>query len=393
MNNWNNQPEEKTVAVIVGTRPEAIKLAPVILELGASSVFSPLIVSTSQHRQMVTQILDNFGLSPDLDLDVMRPRQSLSELTGILSNQLGLLFQREKIDAVIVQGDTTSAFIGGLCAFYHKIPVAHVEAGLRSNDRYSPFPEELNRSMLTRLATWHFAPTDHARRQLLNENISAKDIYVCGNTVVDALNWMIVRLDGSLSPFPELVDGERLVLVTCHRRENIGKPMIDVATAVARLCRTHPKLKVLFPMHPNPAVRDAVIPILEHNPQVTLCEPLDYDAFLCTLKQSFFVMSDSGGIQEEATALGKPVLVLRRETERPEGVHAGTLRLVGTDASDVFREADNLLSSPRAYASMTRGSNIYGDGHAAEKIVRTLENDLAGASLPSSCTGAFQPCH
>ena len=393
MNDWNHSDAERTVAVIVGTRPEAIKLAPVILELAASSVFTPLIVSTSQHRQMVTQILDNFGLSPDLDLDVMRPRQSLWDLTSILSSQIGSLFQQNKIDAVVVQGDTTSAFVGGLCAFYHKIPVAHVEAGLRSRDRYSPFPEELNRSMLARLATWHFAPTEHARRQLLDENIQARDIYVSGNTVVDALNWMVVRLDGTSRPALEVDDGERLILVTCHRRENIGKPMIDVASAVARICKKHPDVKVLFPMHPNPAVRDAVIPILAAVSQVTLCEPLDYDSFLCNLKKSFFVMSDSGGIQEEATALGKPVLVLRRETERPEGVLAGTLQLVGTDAEDVFREADHLLSSPRAYAAMTQGSNIYGDGHASEIIVRTLENDLVGVGQPSFSSGACMPCH
>ena len=370
---------KKTIAVIVGTRPEAIKLAPVIRSLQASDSLQPLTISTSQHAEMTAQIFSNFGISPDLDLRLMRPRQSLWELTAALSTSLGQLFSGNRIDAVVVQGDTTSAFVGGLCAFYHQIPVGHVEAGLRSHDRYSPFPEELNRVMLSRLANWHFAPTDFSASLLRAENIPEDSIFVSGNTVVDALQWMIRH--SSSSRLPEGVpENPQLILVTCHRRENIGMPMRSVALAIKHLSQMHPEIHFLFPLHPNPSVRENVTPVLANQRGISLCEPLSHDEFLFALRQSRFVLSDSGGVQEEATALGKPVLVLRRETERPEGVDAGTLRLIGTDMQDIIQETENLLANPAAYESMTKGSNIFGDGHAAEHIVRILEEKLTPAS-------------
>jgi UDP-N-acetylglucosamine 2-epimerase (non-hydrolysing) len=380
---------KKTVAVIVGTRPEAIKLAPVIRSLQASDSLQPLTISTSQHAEMTAQVFSNFGITPDLDLRVMRPRQSLWDLTAALSTNLGQLFSGNRIDAVVVQGDTTSAFVGGLCAFYHQIPVGHVEAGLRSHDRYSPFPEELNRVMLSRLANWHFAPTEFSASLLRAENIPEESIFVSGNTVVDALQCMIRQ--STSSHLPEGVpENPQLILVTCHRRENIGAPMRSVALAIKHLSEMHPEIHFLFPLHPNPSVRENVTPVLANQRGISLCEPLNHDEFLSALRQSRFVLSDSGGVQEEATALGKPVLVLRRETERPEGVAAGTLRLIGTDVQDIIQETETLLTNPAAYQSMTNGSNVFGDGHAAEHITRILEEKLA-PSAPTRATVARVP--
>ena len=371
---------KRTIAVIVGTRPEAIKLAPVIRELSASDFLKPFTISTSQHGEMVEQIFNNFGIAADIDLHVMRPRQKLWDLTAILSTQLGEHFSTNPVEAVLVQGDTTTALIGGLAAFYHKIPVGHVEAGLRSNDRYSPFPEELNRTLLGRLAQWHFSPTPYAADLLRRENIDGGSIYVTGNTVVDALHWMTSHLR-CREIRPGILNGQRkLVLVTCHRRENLGLPMRSVALAIKHLADAHPEAHFLFPMHPNPGVRELIQPILAKQKGVTLCEPLNYEEFLSALQQSYFVLSDSGGVQEEATALGKPVLVLRRETERPEGVKAGTLRLVGTDVQDILREAHELLVNPERHGEMSNGSGVFGDGHAAEKIVQILEQNLTTAS-------------
>ena len=373
---------QKTIAVIVGTRPEAIKLAPVIRSLQASDSLRPLTISTSQHAQMTAQIFQSFGITPDLDLGVMRPRQSLWDLTAALTTALGQVFSGNRIDGVVVQGDTTSAFVGGLCAFYHQIPVAHVEAGLRSHDRYSPFPEELNRTMLSRLANWHFAPTDFSASLLRAENIPDDSIFVSGNTVVDALQWMIQHSKASTLPGSVPNDARSLILVTCHRRENIGTPMRAVALAIKHLAENNAGIHFLFPLHPNPSVRENVKPLLENRAGITLCEPLNHDEFLNALRQSRFVLSDSGGVQEEATALGKPVLVLRRETERPEGVMAGTLRLIGTDVQDIIRETENLLTNPAAYDAMTKGSSVFGDGHAAEHITRILEEKLVASATP-----------
>jgi UDP-N-acetylglucosamine 2-epimerase (non-hydrolysing) len=366
------------VAVIVGTRPEAIKMAPVILALAKSRTLVPINISTSQHSHMVDQVFRNFGLRIHYDLRVMRESQTLWDLSGRLVTALGRFLKAHPVSAALVQGDTSSAFFGGLCAFYHQIPVGHVEAGLRTGNCYSPFPEEMNRTLLGSLARWHFAPTIDAVKRLRAEGVPAEAIYLTGNTVVDALRWMAPRC-GNL-PLKRLIGADamarRLVLVTCHRRESLGAPMEAVAKAIANIAQTQSDIVVLFPMHPNPAVRRKIVPALEAIPNVVLCEPLDYDQFLSCLKHAFMVISDSGGVQEEATALGKPVLVLRRETERQEGIKAGALKLVGTDTKQIVRESRRLLGDARAYQRMCRASNVFGDGHSAKRIVGILERSL-----------------
>lgn len=369
-------PKKRRVAVIVGTRPEAIKMAPVIRALQQSRSLEPITVCTSQHRHMVHQIFRSFGIRDYHDLQVMRKSQTLWDLSGRLATKLGRFFLEFPADAVLVQGDTSSAFFGGLCAYYHKIPVGHVEAGLRTGNMYFPFPEEMNRTLLGAVATWHFAPTAAAARRLAKEGISRKSIYVTGNTVVDALRWMAPRC--SERPLKRLLGREnfarKLLLVTCHRRESLGAPMRDIAAALAEVGQNGAQdVAILFPLHPNPAVRACVKPALERLRNVVLCEPLDYEHFLGALKHAHVVISDSGGVQEEATALGKPVLVLRQETERQEGVRAGALKLVGTDKARIVRETLRLLDDPRAYKRMAKGSTVFGDGNAAQRIVQVLE--------------------
>jgi UDP-N-acetylglucosamine 2-epimerase (non-hydrolysing) len=367
------------VAAVVGTRPEAIKLAPVIQALARSPVLEPLTVSTSQHRDLVQPVFRSFDLPVHHDLEVMQASQSLWELAGRLAARLGNFLAAHPVDAVLVQGDTSSAFFGGLCAFYHKIPVGHIEAGLRTGNRYAPFPEEMNRTLLRALATWHFAPTRDAAGRLRAEGVPDGAIHVTGNTVVDALRWMTPRC--SEEPLKALLGeatgARRLVLVTCHRRENLGAPMASVAEALAALATTEPEILILFPVHPNPAVRAAIMPRLRAVPNVVLCEPLGYDEFLACLQRAWLVISDSGGVQEEATALGKPVLVLRQETERPEGVNAGALRLVGTDRERILHAVRELLRDDAAYRRMGQASDVFGDGRAAERIVGILERSLA----------------
>ena len=364
------------VGVIVGTRPEAVKLAPVIRALAQSRTLRPVTINTCQHRHMVAQILADFGIASDFHLDVMRPRQTLAGLTSRLAQAMGDFFAHHKIRAILVQGDTTSAFVGGLCAFYHKIPVGHVEAGLRSGDMYSPFPEEINRRMLGVLATWHFAPTNRSRDALLAENTAPRSIHVCGNTVVDALHYMIRRLKVPGQTRERSAHQRRLVLITCHRRENLGAPMASVARAVERLALAHPDTDFVLPVHPNPAVREVIAPVLRSLRNVRLTEPMDYDEFLSHLVRAHIVLSDSGGVQEEATSLGKPVLLLRRETERPEGIEAGVVKMTGTDEDRIYNFAHKLLTSRKAWAAMARGSKVFGDGKSSRRIVTILERSL-----------------
>ncbi len=326
------------VAVIVGTRPEAIKLAPVVQFLSRSKTLVPVTISTSQHGEMVGQTLGSFGITINHDLRVMRKAQTLWDLSGRLASRLGRFLDTHRVDAALVQGDTTSAFFGGLCSFYHHIPVGHVEAGLRTGNFYAPFPEEMNRRLLSSVATWHFAPTPQAAGRLRREGVRP----------------------------------------TCHRRENHGKPMKAVARGLAELARANAEMIVLFPVHPNPAVRAAMAPQLQSIPNAVLCEPLDYQAFLWCLKRAVLVISDSGGVQEEATALGKPVVVLREQTERPEGIKAGALKLVGTDAGRLVGECQRLLRNAKAHQRICRASSVFGDGHAAERIVKILEQSLNG---------------
>jgi len=363
------------IAVIIGTRPEAIKMAPVIRELSRSKILRPVTVSTSQHRHMVNQIFQSFGIRADHELRVMRPEQTLWQLSGRLASKLGQFLDENPVCAALVQGDTSSAFFGGLCAFYHQLPVGHVEAGLRTGHRYAPFPEEMNRTLLSAIATWHFAPTADAVRRLTKGGIPPKTVYLTGNTVVDALRWMAPRC--SDEPVKRLIGKERLrnrlILVTCHRRESLGAPMRAVAAGLAAIAERNADVTILFPIHPNPAVRNALVPKLQRLPNVVFCEPLDYEKFLSCLKCSCLVISDSGGIQEEATALGKPVLVLRDQTERQEGIQAGALKLVGTDPDKIIRYTERLLRNPAAYQKMSRACNVFGDGHSARRIVTILE--------------------
>jgi UDP-N-acetylglucosamine 2-epimerase (non-hydrolysing) len=306
----------------------------------------------------------------------MRRDQSLGDLSGRLISRLGRFFEEHPARAVLVQGDTSTALFGGLAAFYHRIPVGHVEAGLRTGDRYAPFPEEMNRRLLGSIATWHFTPTREAVLRLRHEGVASSAIHLTGNTGVDALRWMAPRCRPGKLPKPIralLTSNRKLLLVTCHRRESFGQPMKDVARALARIAGGHPEVQLLFPLHPNPSVRAVMRPALDSYRNVVLCDPLDYDAFLACLKRAWLVLSDSGGVQEEATALGIPVLVLRNKTERAEGVKAGALKLVGTDPDRIVRACARLLRDPAAHDVMSRASDVFGDGRAAVRIASLLE--------------------
>jgi UDP-N-acetylglucosamine 2-epimerase (non-hydrolysing) len=370
--------------VIYGTRPEAIKLAPVIRAIGASSRLRPVVTLTGQHRTIVEQVNSMFGIRPDHNLDVIRPRQSLHGLTARVLERLGPALQQERPDAVVVQGDTTSAFAGALAAFYEHVPVIHVEAGLRTGDLYSPFPEEANRRLTGQIATLHLAPTPVSEANLLRDGIPSRKVMVTGNTVIDALLWTVQQHVPYGDPALEAIDSTDapVLLVTAHRRESWGQRMRDVASAVARLARKHPDLIVVLPLHPNPVVREALLPALRGLDNVMLVEPMAYGAFARLLQRSTIVLTDSGGVQEEAPSLGKPVLVMRDTTERPEAVSAGTARLVGTDPERVFSAVDQLLTFPRAYETMANAVNPYGDGHAAQRTAKAIEHMFGFGGRP-----------
>jgi UDP-N-acetylglucosamine 2-epimerase (non-hydrolysing) len=368
------------VLVCLGTRPEAIKLAPVIQALGADGRFSPTLAVTAQHRGLLDQALGLFGLVPDYDLDLMRPGQDLYHVTSAALVGLGPVLEETRPDLVVVQGDTTTTFTSALAAFYERIPVAHVEAGLRTGDPFAPFPEEKNRALTGRLADLHFAPTDLARRNLLAEGIPASAIHVTGNTGVDALLQIAARVREDAPVVPQqlatLDPARRLVLVTAHRRESFGPAMEGICRAVAELAAARPDLDLVFPVHPNPNVRRPVNAILGTRPNVRVVEPLDYEQLVWLLSRATLVLTDSGGIQEEAPSLDVPALVLRDKTERPEGVEAGALRLIGTDPARIVAEALRLLDDPAEHARMAAVPNPYGDGRAAERIVSVLAERL-----------------
>lgn len=353
-----------------GTRPEVIKLAPVIRSFEKSEHFRPILLNTAQHREMADEMLSIFGLKPDFDLNIMTPNQDFFTLAARLMESLGNILTKERFDLVVTQGDTTSAFLGSLAAFYSRIPVAHVEAGLRTLDKYSPYPEEMNRRLVSSLADLHFPPTNGASENLIKEGVSREKIHVTGNTVIDALLW---GLDIPHTPGPDLttfLDGKgRIILVTTHRRENFGEPHRQVFSALKRVAETFPDVRILFPVHPNPKVRDEVAKALGNNPRIHLCAPLGYLDFLQAMNRSTLILTDSGGVQEEAPTLKKPVLILREQTERPEGVESGALKLVGTDPNLIFSETRNLLQNPSAYQKMTENPNPYGDGRASERIL------------------------
>jgi UDP-N-acetylglucosamine 2-epimerase (non-hydrolysing) len=357
------------VLSIVGTRPEAIKMAPVIQALAGDPAFASRVLATAQHRQMLDQVLALFGIRPDLDLDIMRPNQALTALTARLLLALDEALGAENPDLVLAQGDTTTVMTAALACFYRKIPFGHVEAGLRTGDLDNPFPEEMNRVVAGRLARWHFAPTASARDNLLREGVAPAAIHVTGNTVIDAL----LSVAGRRPPIGVPIDpAKRLILVTAHRRENFGEPLREICRAIRRLAETNPDVAVLYPVHPNPNVKGVAEALLGDCPGITLCPPLDYLPFVGAMQRAYLILSDSGGVQEEAPALGKPVLVLRQETERPEAVAAGVVKLVGPVYERIVAQAQRLLDDPGYYSSMARGVSPYGDGHAAGRIVAVL---------------------
>ena len=363
------------ILAIVGTRPDALKMAPVILELRKHPERAALsVVSTGQHREMLDQVLRVFEIEPDHDLAVMQDRQELPDLTQRLLSGLGSLIASEKPDIVLAQGDTTTTFVAGLVAFYNRVAFGHVEAGLRTDNKYDPFPEEINRRLASVLADLHFAPTELAKRNLRSCGVPEKNIYVTGNTVIDALLMVEKRPYEFTDPDVKSIfeRASRVVLVTAHRRENWGEPMRRICAAVREIPRRHEGVEVIFSVHRNPIVRDVVFPELLQRPGVTLIEPPEYVPFVHLMKRSHLILTDSGGVQEEAPSLGKPVLVLRKTTERPEGVEAGTAKLVGTETERILEESGKLLTDPAAYAAMARVANPYGDGHAAERICAAL---------------------
>jgi UDP-N-acetylglucosamine 2-epimerase (non-hydrolysing) len=366
----------KTIAVIFGTRPDTIKLAPIILALKAEKTrFRVVTIATAQHRQMLDQVLTVFRIRPDHDLNIMKPRQTLAEITRNTIVGLDRVLEQERPDMVLVQGDTTTTFVGGLAAFYRGIPVGHVEAGLRTNDKSNPFPEEINRRLTTAVTDMHFAPTSTARRALLKEHVDPASVFVTGNSVIDALG-ISVRTKYRFS-LPELnkvtARGGRIVLITMHRRENLGEPMKGAAKAIRRLAMMHPEMEMMFPVHLNPAVREVAYSVLGGIGNVHLIPPLDYLDFVNLMARSFLIITDSGGVQEEAPALGKPVLVLRKVTERPEAVAFGTVKLVGLNEEKIFRAAERLITDPAAYRKMATSTNPYGDGRAAERTVGVIK--------------------
>ena len=361
------------VLSVFGTRPEAIKMCPLTLELSRrSDVFESRVCVTAQHREMLDSVLATFGVTPDYDLDLMERAQTPSSVTRRILEAFGEVLETAKPDLVLVHGDTTTTFAGALAAFYAKIPVGHVEAGLRTFDRWSPYPEEMNRSLVGRLAEYHFAPTPRNKQNLLREAVQGK-IFVTGNTVIDAMRYTV-----SDAPFDcaelNAIDfsARRVIAMTCHRRENYGKPMENIFSAVAELARAYPDLLIVYPVHPAPTVRAAAEKLLGGIGNVSLLEPLDAVDMHKLMARSYMVMTDSGGLQEEAPALGKPVLVLRRETERPEAVEAGTVALAGTERDAVFRMAAALLDDRTKYDAMAAAVNPYGDGRACERIADAI---------------------
>lgn len=363
----------KKIICVVGTRPEAIKMAPVILALKNEDWVNVKVLATAQHRQMLDQVLNFFGIIADIDLDIMRPNQTLTELTARLLLEINTVFLTEKPDVVIAQGDTTTVMAVALACFYHRIPFGHVEAGLRTWDLQNPFPEEANRVIASKFTHWHFAPTESSRQNLLREAISDDQIVVTGNTVIDAL---LMTANKELDIGVDLDNDKRLILVTSHRRENFGEPFRNICGALRKIAEKNPDIQMLYPVHPNPNVKDVAYELLGDVSNIKLCAPLDYAPFVMAMKRAYFIISDSGGVQEEAPALGKPVLVLREETERPEAVDMGVVKLVGSSFDSIVSAAQQLLDDKTSYLAMARGVSPYGDGKGAERIVKVLRNSL-----------------
>lgn len=358
------------VMTIFGTRPEAIKMAPLVKELDSRKEIKSIVCVTAQHREMLDQVLNIFKIKPDYDLNIMKQGQSLSEITSRVLLGLEEVIKKEEPNIILVHGDTTTTFAGALAAFYNKVDIGHVEAGLRTYDKYSPFPEEANRIMVDRITDMYFAPTEVSKNNLLKENIDESKIYVTGNTAIDAMKYTISN--NYKNSLFDWVGDSKLILLTAHRRENLGEPMYNIFKAVKRLVNDNKDIKVIYPIHLNPLVRKIANEVFEDNERIKLIEPLEVVDFHNFINKSYLILTDSGGIQEEAPSLGKPVLVLRDTTERPEGITAGTLKLVGTNEDDIYNEATLLLNNKNEYNKMSKASNPYGDGNTSKYIVDAI---------------------
>jgi UDP-N-acetylglucosamine 2-epimerase (non-hydrolysing) len=371
------------ILIVFGTRPEAIKMAPVVHALKASPGFQTVVCVTAQHRQMLDQVLGLFEIEPDIDLNLMRTGQDLFDVTSDVLIGMRDVLKNQAPDLVLVHGDTTTAYATATAAFYAGIPVGHVEAGLRTHNLLSPFPEEFNRQIISKIARWHFAPTESSRQNLLAENVPLENIIVTGNTVIDALFWVLQRIEANSTRHNQIVellcqklsfrwDTERFVLITGHRRENFGDGFLAICEAIRQLALAHPNIHFVYPVHLNPNVQKPVYELLSSQANIHLIDPLEYEPFVFLLKHAYFVVTDSGGIQEEAPSLGKPVLVMREVTERPEAVEAGTVRLVGANTATIVQQVSALLTNEDEYLKMSRAHNPYGDGSAAKRIVHSL---------------------
>lgn len=364
----------KKIMLVFGTRPEAIKMCPVVKELKSRDNFQTIVCVTGQHRQMLDQVLDTFEIEPEYDLSIMLPNQTLFDITTNILNKIKVVLEKERPDVVLVHGDTTTTFVTALACFYLQIPVGHVEAGLRTYDIYAPYPEEFNRQAVGIVSKFNFAPTEKAKQNLLNEGKSPSSIFVTGNTVIDALK-TTVRTEYT-HPELEWAKNSRLIFITAHRRENLGQPMHNMFRAIRRVMEEHPDLKALYPIHMNPLVRSAVNDELGNFDRIHLIDPIEVFDCHNIMAKSYLILTDSGGIQEEAPSLGKPVLVMRDKTERPEGIAAGTLRLVGTNEDRIYNNFKELITNSNAYDKMSKASNPYGDGHACERIANILSEKL-----------------
>lgn len=362
----------KRIMTIFGTRPEAIKMAPLVLQLKKEEQLEPVVVVTAQHREMLDSVLETFNIQPDYDLNVMKPGQTLSQVTSRVLTGLEDIIKEVQPDMILVHGDTTTTFAGSLAAFYNEISIGHVEAGLRTWNKYSPFPEEMNRQMTGIMADLHFAPTEQAEKNLLNENKDPQSVVVTGNTAIDAMHTTIDQ--DYQSEIIQRHQDKRIILLTSHRRENIGQPMENIFKAARRIVEEVEDAVIVYPMHKNPKVRDIARQYLSDHDRIELIEPLEVVDFHNFAHQSYLILTDSGGVQEEAPSLGKPVLVLRDTTERPEGVEAGTLKLAGTEEADVYRLTKELLTDKELYQSMSIAQNPYGDGHASERICNHIRH-------------------
>lgn len=363
----------KKVMLVFGTRPEAIKMCPLVNELKKREKLQTVVCVTGQHRQMLDMVLEAFGVTPDYDLSIMKDKQTLFDVTTNILNRIKEVLEKEKPDVVLVHGDTSTTFVTALACFYLQIPVGHVEAGLRTYNIYSPYPEEFNRQAVSIISKFNFAPTELSKQNLLKEGKNPDNIYVTGNTAIDALKTTV--RENYTHPELEWAKGSRLIMITAHRRENLGEPMRHMFKAIRHVMDEHPDVKAIYPIHMNPVVREIANEYLGDDDRIHIIEPLDVLDFHNFLSRSYLILTDSGGIQEEAPSLGKPVLVMRDTTERPEGIAAGTLKLVGTEKETIYKEFSRLLSDEDEYEAMSKASNPYGDGHACERIADILEEN------------------